>query len=468
MRQKTTNFKKAGHRKKGPKGTLTGPHFEFEMQVLLDAIPFYVMLVDAEHKILLANKAIQSDLNLEPEQIVGEYCPRAVHGLEEPYPGCPLEEALEKGHGIEREFFNSDTSQWIKSAIYPTGQRTQEGREIFVHLISDITERKRAEEEIRRNYDIQTVLNKLLHVSLENISLENTLERFIDQITSIPWLALQSMGSIFLVGDDPEVLVMKAFRELRTEHLRMCSQVPLGRCLCGRAALSGEIEFADCIDDRHENHYEGIDPHGHYCVPIISRGKKVLGVINLYLREGHLRDQREEEFLTAIANTLANIIELKQTDWALKKREKELEIKTKSLEEMNSALKVLLERRELDKQELEEKVLFNVKELVVPYLEKLKGSGLDEKKKGYASVLESNLNSIISPFSRTLSSKYLNLTPAEIRVANLVNQSKTTKEIADLLNVSGKTIGSHRESIRKKLGIKNKKANLRTHLLSLE
>jgi DNA-binding CsgD family transcriptional regulator len=172
--------------------------------------------------------------------------------------------------------------------------------------------------------------------------------------------------------------------------------------------------------------------------------------------------------LTAIANTLASIIELKQTDQALKKREKELEIKTKSPEEMNSALKVLLERRELDKQELEEKVLFNVDELVVPYLEKLKGSGLDEKKKGYLSVLESNLNSIISPFSRTLSSKYLNLTPAQIQVANLVKQSKTTKEIADLLNVSGKTIESHRESIRKKLGIKNKKANLRTHLLSLK
>ena len=63
---------------------------EFELQMLLDALPFYVMLVDAEHKILLANNAIRDDLGLVPEQIIGEYCPKAVHGLEEPYAGCPL------------------------------------------------------------------------------------------------------------------------------------------------------------------------------------------------------------------------------------------------------------------------------------------------------------------------------------------------------------------------------------------
>jgi PAS domain S-box-containing protein len=169
-----------------------------------------------------------------------------------------------------------------------------------------------------------------------------------------------------------------------------------------------------------------------------------------------------------IRSTLTDITKIKNTERALREREKELEIKTNSLEEMNSALKVLLKRREEDRRELEEKVLFNVKELVVPYSEKLKNTGLDGRQQSYLSVLESNLNGIISPFSRTLSLKYLNLTPAEIHVANLVKQSKSTKEIAALLNVSRKTIESHRENIRKKLGIKNKKANLRTHLLSFE
>jgi DNA-binding CsgD family transcriptional regulator len=144
-----------------------------------------------------------------------------------------------------------------------------------------------------------------------------------------------------------------------------------------------------------------------------------------------------------------------------------LQTQSTTLEEANTALRVLLKRREEDKIELEEKVLLNVKELVIPFLERLKKSGLDAIQTGYASVLESSLDDIISPFSRRLSLTFLNLTPSEMQVANLVKHGKTTKEIAELLKVSRRTIESHRESIRGKIGIKNEKANLRTFLSSL-
>ena len=106
--------------------------------------------------------------------------------------------------------------------------------------------------------------------------------------------------------------------------------------------------------------------------------------------------------------------------------------------------------------------------LVEPYLEKIKDSRLSEQQKLYVSVLESNLKDIISPFLLRTYSKHLNFTPMELRVANLVKQGQTTKEIASLLNLSPRTIETHRENIRKKIGIKKTKSNLRTHLLSIE
>jgi DNA-binding CsgD family transcriptional regulator len=326
---------------------------------------------------------------------------------------------------------------------------------------------QRTAEEIHRSYQIQSVLNKLLFISLKTISLKAMLKQFIKAITALSWLALESKGAIFLIGKDPDVLELKAHRALDASLLTMCSRVPIGKCLCGRAALSGEIQFADCIDERHEQEYKGISPHGHYCVPIISGKKKILGVITLYVKEGHFRNQREEGFLTAVANTLVGIIELKAAQHKIKERGQQLEIKSRDLEEMNIALRVLLKKRDEDKIELEENFLLTVKELVEPYLEKLKSYVLDERQKTYLSILESNIHDIVSPFVRKLSSKYLNLSASEIQVANLVLDGKRTKEIAFLLNLSDKTIEVHRKNIRKKLGLINKKVNLRTHLLSL-
>jgi DNA-binding CsgD family transcriptional regulator len=152
----------------------------------------------------------------------------------------------------------------------------------------------------------------------------------------------------------------------------------------------------------------------------------------------------------------------------VEERTEELKIKTKSLEEINTAMKVLLKKREDDKTEIEDNILSNVKTLIEPYVDKLKRSGLPQGQQTFINILESNLNEIVSPFARKLSSKLLNLTPSELQVANLVKQGRTSKEIAGILNISGKTVGFHRENIRKKFGLKNKKANLRSHLLSLQ
>jgi PAS domain S-box-containing protein len=162
-----------------------------------------------------------------------------------------------------------------------------------------------------------------------------------------------------------------------------------------------------------------------------------------------------------------DISERKEAEEALMERTRELEIKTNSLEEINTAMKVLLKKREDDKKEIEDNVLTNIKELVVPYFKKIKKTKLDDQQKAFLSIMESNLNEIISPFTRKMSLKYLNLTPTEIQIANLIKHGNPTKKIAELMNVSPRTIDTHRKNIRRKFGLQGQRGNLRSHLLSL-
>jgi len=288
------------------------------LERFLDALPFYVLLIDEDHRILAANKAVRKDLGVDPAQIVGKYCPKVIHGLDHPFPGCPLEEAVAGNDAVKRELFDATTRQWMKIVIYPTGVKTSGNRAIFIHMAYDITKRKNTEEEVKRNYSIQAVTNSLLRLSLKDVPLERLLEQALDLILSIPWLAFESRGAIFLVEDDPDVLIMKAQNGLAEPIKKACARIPFGKCLCGRAAATRETQFAECLDDRHEISYAGITAHGHYCVPIM-RNHKILGVINMYLRAGHREDPKEKEFLAAVANTLAGIIKRTQMENELKR-----------------------------------------------------------------------------------------------------------------------------------------------------
>jgi PAS domain S-box-containing protein len=168
----------------------------------------------------------------------------------------------------------------------------------------------------------------------------------------------------------------------------------------------------------------------------------------------------------SILGIVTDITERKKAENALKEKDQELEQQARHLEEVNTALKVLLEHREHEKKELEENLLANIKKLVFPYLEKLDKGRLEAENRTYLDIIKSNLKDVISPMANTLSSSYLALTPAEIQIADMIKHGKTSKEIAAMLSVSSKAVAFHRGNIRKKLGLTNKKRNLRTYLQS--
>ena len=168
-----------------------------------------------------------------------------------------------------------------------------------------------------------------------------------------------------------------------------------------------------------------------------------------------------------ILGVSVDITKRKQTIDLLKKRELELEIKNQNLEELNTALKVLLQQKDANRLEFEETVLATMKTLVEPYLEKLAHLSPDARQQNFIKIITANLKEVISPFSRKLSSGYVNLTTAEIQVSDLIKSGHGNKEIAEVLNISPETVSAHRKHIRKKLGIRNTKTNLSSYLKTI-
>lgn len=175
------------------------------------------------------------------------------------------------------------------------------------------------EQEADKNLLIQQALNAILRISLEPISLDEQMHRVLDLLLKLPWLALEAQGCIYLADEEAKVLVRKAQVGMPAGALSACAQVPFGTCLCGQAIDAKEIVFASCLDARHTTLYPGIVPHGHYCVPI-SSGERPLGLLNLYVRDGHKRMPTEDRFLRAVADVLAGIIERQRTQERLQEQ----------------------------------------------------------------------------------------------------------------------------------------------------
>ena len=207
------------------------------------------------------------------------------------------------------------------------------------------------------------------------------------------------------------------------------------------------------------------EPLGYITKPFDENELRVVVEIAFYKHEMEQKLKENTEQLEVKVKDRTS--ELEATIERLKNAEKKLQSRAEELAESNTALKVLLEQRVRDRKELENNMLSNIKHLIMPYIEKLKNIRATSDELSYLNIVESNLKDIFSPFSAKLSFQYLEFTPKEIMVANLIKDGKQDKDIMEILNISPDTVKAHRKNIRKKLGINNKKINLRTKLLSL-
>ena len=372
-----------------------------------------------------AGKTVQAckSVDLTRDELIGRHCFELWAVGSKPCSDCPVIKAMKTGQVQEIEKTTPDGRSWFNIG-YPV---IDEKNTIVggIEVVLEITERKQAEEALRES---QGKLNAMLQSIGDHMSM-------MDRDLNIIWTN-RAARKIF--GNN---IIGKKCYEVYHHRKEPCEPYP---CLTLKAFQDGKI---------HKHDTQIIDKNGKtisfHCTANVA-----------------LRDKQGNP--TAVLEISRDTTDHKEAELALIEGGKELVSKTHELEEMNAALRVLIKHRDQDQRDFEEKIVANVKKLVLPYVEKLNNSPLNSQQGVYLNIIKSNLEDIITPFLNQLSSKYFNLTPREIQIAGLVKDGKTTKEIAVLLNASTGTIEFHRNNLRKKLGLRNTKTNLRSFLLALQ
>jgi PAS domain S-box-containing protein len=272
-----------------------------------------------------------------------------------------------------------------------------------------------------------------------------------------------SPSHLRVLGFDPlDMLGMNAFDYVHPDDLPQVMETV-------RAGIASSSPIRMEYRSRHAGgYYIWTEAHAN---PLFDEKSAIAGAI-LVTRDITRRKEMEDALRKARDELEQKILErtaeLSRVNRILTERQKDLESKNRELSELNSALRILLNQREKDKNNLEENIMANIKGLILPYVEKMKRGHLADRQGANLSVIEANLKEIVSSFSRQLSSTYTQLTPREIEVAHLVREGRDSKAIAGLLGLSVPTIEFHRNNLRDKLGLRNKKQNLRAFLLSLK
>ncbi|MBU4566535.1 MAG: PAS domain S-box protein [Desulfarculus sp.] len=333
---------------------------------------------------------------------------------------------------------------------------------LFV-ITRDTTERERAEQQLKKAHDeleirVQERTAELLKLNLElrrNIDAIRRTEKALRESEERYRKLVETMNEGLGVLD-----IMGVFTYVNTSLCKMLGAV--------EEELIGNT-LHDFMDSTNRTMLKKLAGR-------ISRGESVSVDLEWTRKDGHpimttvspRPIYNSDGEMRGTFALIADITKRKHAEDEVRQQKMVLEFKTKELEETNTALKVLLRRREEDKSELQENVVYQVKSLLSPHLQDLKINGrLSEENTKLVDLIQTRLDQIISPFAKKISGGYYKLSAREVQIASLITEGWSSKEIAEHLNISVGTVNFHRNKIRKKLSITNEKVSLSNQLRSM-
>jgi PAS domain S-box-containing protein len=411
---------------------------EEKYRILVETTSTGFVILNEDGRVLDANpEYVRFTGHHDLREIVGRSVIEWTADYEKEKNSGAIKAVFEKGYVRNLQIDYVDSKGNITSIEINATSMEIEGKIQIITICRDITEHRQAEEELKKHRD--------------------HLERLIEDRTGELKNSENKYRSIFENANDAILLAREGI-------LIDCNAKALELFGVTREQIIGQTPHKlsppfqpDGSDSRKKARVDaalsGV-PQRFEWQHIRSNGTVFDTEINL-----HAVNVGEERLLQALIH---DITERKRIEEALRESENRLKIKAKTLEEFNTALKVLLQQKTNDEKQLEERFASNVNQIVLPYIEKMKKSRLDSEQNSCLSIIELNLNEIVSPFLHSI--RQLNFTSREAQVASLIKMGKSTKEIAAILGVAPSAVDTYRNNIRSKLKLKKKKVNLRSYL----
>jgi len=284
---------------------------------LIESLPDAIIIIDRVGRIVKVNGQIEKLFGYRREELQGRNLEILMPARFRARHRKNVSEFLDQprirpmGTGLELFGLRRDGTEFpvdISLSFFKAGDEVA-----AMAAIRDVTERKKIERDLDLNYQIQKAISTVLKISLEPVLLEEQLSKVLDLIITLPSFETNAQGSIYLVEGGDRTLVLMAMHGFSVSQAASCHYLPLREGLDSALALACRIISPNCLDELDEIQYAKAGNTAQYCAPIVF-GKRPLGLINVAVGEGHQRIPEEEEFLAAIANSLASLIERHQTE----------------------------------------------------------------------------------------------------------------------------------------------------------
>ncbi|PKN56628.1 MAG: hypothetical protein CVU56_15160 [Deltaproteobacteria bacterium HGW-Deltaproteobacteria-14] len=298
------------------------------LRAILDAAQDAIVAIDADHRIVEANLAVERLFGRSRDALVGGdlgvILPTAMAATHRGYVASVASGQASPHVGRTRELMATHADGTTFPVSIALNALETDGRSIYVGVMRDVRAEVAQREELIQRRDelhVQALINRvILHARTIDALLDGVLKALVGA------LKVRGRAGAFLADEGQRVLrLAHTVGEFDADFLAREAEVPYGSCLCGRAAVCREVVTSpSCFKDlRHDRPGDRSNEHGHFIVPLVAEDD-LIGVIFLYTDVTPAWDDRRRELFETLGITTAGAIRRLQVEAELRASREQL------------------------------------------------------------------------------------------------------------------------------------------------